>query len=113
MFRASKTLKLVHADHRGPITPTSAGNKYFLLLVDDYSRWMWVLIATHRGGEFSSKEFVKFFEDEGIDRLLSAPYTPKQNVVVERRNCTVMATIHVKMYCTCEDCSCRSTPKEA
>ena len=43
VFRAQKPLQLVHADLCGPITPTSVGgSKYFLLLVDDFSRWMWV-----------------------------------------------------------------------
>uniref|UniRef100_A0A8R7VB64 GAG-pre-integrase domain-containing protein n=1 Tax=Triticum urartu TaxID=4572 RepID=A0A8R7VB64_TRIUA len=38
-FRASKALKLVHGDLCGPITPaTPAGNRYFLLVVDDFSR---------------------------------------------------------------------------
>jgi hypothetical protein len=36
-------LELVHGDLCGPISPaTPAGNRYFLLLVDDYSRFMWV-----------------------------------------------------------------------
>jgi hypothetical protein len=35
------TLKLVHGDLCGPISPaTSRGNKYFVLLVDDLSRYM-------------------------------------------------------------------------
>jgi hypothetical protein len=39
------TLKLVHGDLCGPISPaTSRGNKYFLLLVDDLSRYMWVAV---------------------------------------------------------------------
>ncbi|KAG6521698.1 hypothetical protein ZIOFF_018823 [Zingiber officinale] len=44
-----------------------------------------------RGGEFLSTEFTQFCENEGIERHLTAPYTPQQNGVVEHRNRTVMA----------------------
>ncbi|KAL8116816.1 hypothetical protein AgCh_023110 [Apium graveolens] len=40
-FKAAKKLELIHGDLCGPISPpTTAGNRYFLLLVDDYSRKM-------------------------------------------------------------------------
>ena len=43
MYRVEHVLDLIHADLCGPISPpTRSGNKYFLLLVDDYSRIMWV-----------------------------------------------------------------------
>ena len=39
-WRAQKKPELVHVDLCGPITPSTAGgNKYFMLLIDDYSRW--------------------------------------------------------------------------
>jgi transposase InsO family protein len=43
-----------------------------------------------RGGEFTSKEFASHCEDHGIKHFLTAPYTPQQNGVVERRNQTVV-----------------------
>ena len=44
-FRADKPLALVHADLCGPISPpTPAGNRYFLLVADDYSRYMWLVL---------------------------------------------------------------------
>ncbi|KAJ0621560.1 putative RNA-directed DNA polymerase [Helianthus annuus] len=119
-WRASKPLELVHADLCGPITPqTIGGNRFFMLIVDDYCRFMWVyflktkdeafsnfkkfkvkaeknnkykvgMLRTDRGGEFTSKEFNQYCEDQGIERQLTAPYTPQQNGVVERRNRTVM-----------------------
>ncbi|GKD70838.1 ribonuclease H-like domain, reverse transcriptase, RNA-dependent DNA polymerase, partial [Tanacetum coccineum] len=40
---STRRLELVHGDLCGPISPlTPAGNRYFLLLVDDYTRVMWV-----------------------------------------------------------------------
>ncbi|GJZ91527.1 zinc finger, CCHC-type containing protein [Tanacetum coccineum] len=119
-WRASKPLELLHADLCGPITPQSTGgNRYFLLIVDDWCRYMWVYflrskdealakfkifkaqvemetehkvkaLRTDRGGEFNSHAFVKFCQEEGIQRQTTAPYTPQQNGVVERRNRTVV-----------------------
>ena len=44
-FRAARLLDLVHGDICGPITlATPGGRRYFLLLVDDRSRYMWVVL---------------------------------------------------------------------
>jgi hypothetical protein len=43
--RATRPLELLHGDLCGPINPaTPRGNRYFLLLVDDYNRYMWVCL---------------------------------------------------------------------
>ena len=47
-------------------------------------------MRSDRGGEFLSKEFNKFCEDNGIRRFLTAPYSPQQNGVVERKNRTIL-----------------------
>jgi transposase InsO family protein len=121
-FRATERLELIHADLCGPITPaTPGGKRYFLLMVDDLSRYMWLVLLstkdeaeaairrikaaaevqsgctlrtlrTDRGGEFTSRSFEEFCADTGVQRHLSAPYTPQHNGVVERRNQTVVAT---------------------
>ena len=121
-FRAKQCLELVHGDLCGPIAPaTPRGNKYFLLLVDDLSRYMWLAVIpskdraaaeikeiqaraegesglklkalrTDRGGEFTAAEFAEYCAAEGVHRQHTAPYSPQQNGVVERRNGTVMAT---------------------
>lgn len=120
MYRASTPLELIHADLCGPITPsTPAKKKYAFVLIDDHSRYMWtVLLAekseafekfkrfkllaeqetqsklktlrTDRGGEFTSHEFQAYCEKHGIKRHLTAPYSPQQNGVVERRNRTLL-----------------------
>jgi transposase InsO family protein len=119
-YRAQGVLDLVHGDLCGPITPaTTSGNKYFLLIVDDFSRYMWLEVLrskdeafryfkkikalaesdrgvrlrafrTDRGGEFNSTEFTRFCEEQGVRRNTTAPYSPQQNGVVERRNQTVV-----------------------
>lgn len=120
-FTAKNVLELIHGDLCGPITPTTlAGNIYFLLLVDDHSRVMWVYIVkakdealdafkkfravaekgsinkiqvlrTDKGGEFCSRNFMSYCEETGILRNYTTPYSPQQNGVVECRNRTVVA----------------------
>jgi hypothetical protein len=44
-FRATTPLQLVHGDLCGPISPeTQGGRCYFLLLVDDHNRMMWLTL---------------------------------------------------------------------
>lgn len=119
-WRASNLLELVHADVYGPMPTTSfGGSKYFLLLTDDYTRMSWVFflkskgevfanfktfkakvenqngfhiktLRTDNGGEFVLEEFNRFFDEHGIHRELTTPYTPEQNDVSERKNRTVV-----------------------
>jgi hypothetical protein len=95
-YRAELRLELVHGNLCGPISPaTPRGNKYFLLLVDDLSRYMWVAaipskdreaaaikdiqaraegesdlklkaLRTDRGGEFTATKFVDYCAAEGV-----------------------------------------------
>jgi hypothetical protein len=44
------------------------------------------------GGEFTVTHFHEYFAELGVRRELTAPYTPQQNGVVERRNQTVVRT---------------------
>jgi hypothetical protein len=119
-FRAEHGLELVHTDLCGPITPASpSGEQYFLLVVDDHSRFMWLELLrckseaferfkkvqrmaeaegrcklrafrSDRGGEFNSTEFMKYCEELGVKHYTTAPYSPQQNGVVERRNQSVV-----------------------
>ena len=47
-------------------------------------------LRSYNGGEFVSKEFNKYCDDNGIKRHFSVTETPQQNGVVERKNRTVM-----------------------
>jgi transposase InsO family protein len=105
-YRAEHGLDLVHTDLCGPITPASPGGKqYFLLVVDDHNRYMWLeLLKTKdeafqrfkkiqamaeaekncklrafrsdRGGEFNSTEFREYCEENGIKHHTTAPCSP-------------------------------------
>ena len=48
IFRANKLLDLVHMDLCGPIKPSTLGGKsYFLLIIDDFSRYMWIFLLAY------------------------------------------------------------------
>jgi transposase InsO family protein len=124
-YRTAAALDLVHRDLCGLITPsTPGGRRYFLLLVDDATHYMWLklltaksdavaaikeikaatelkagcllrVLRTDNGGEFTTKEFMAYCANEGIQCHFSAPCTPQQNGVVERRNQTVLGAARV------------------
>ena len=48
-YHATDALELVHDDLYGPITPATNDERwYFLLLMDDYSRYMWLQLLTSK-----------------------------------------------------------------
>jgi Integrase core domain/GAG-pre-integrase domain len=119
-LRATQLLELVHTDLCGPMDTSSlGGSMYFLLFIDDFSRMNWVYflqtkgeafkcfkkfkgmvetqsgmkikkIRSDRGGEYQSNEFKQFCENEGIIHQLTLPYTPQQNMIVKRKNKTIV-----------------------
>ncbi|WVZ63124.1 hypothetical protein U9M48_012783 [Paspalum notatum var. saurae] len=50
------------------------------------------VLRTDNGREFTATEFAEHCVAEGIVPHFSTPYSPQQNVVVECRNQTVVAT---------------------
>ena len=46
-------------------------------------------IRSDQGGEFTCDEFKSLCDKSGIKKHLTAPYTPQQNGVVERKNTTI------------------------
>ncbi|XP_022891768.1 uncharacterized protein LOC111406611 [Olea europaea var. sylvestris] len=82
--RAKKPLELVHSDVCGPIDPSSLDkSNYFVLFIDDF-------LGSDRGGEFTSKKFEKYCEENEIRRPLTVPYSPQQNGVAERKNRSIL-----------------------
>jgi hypothetical protein len=58
-YRAVSKLQLVHTDVCGPMHNESLnGSKYFLLFIDDFSRYCWVYFLKSKADVFA--EFVKF-----------------------------------------------------
>jgi transposase InsO family protein len=109
----------VHTDLVGPTTTKGLkGEKYFVLLVDDYTRMTTVCflkneseafenfniykemvenemdsrikcLRSDNGGEFTSKKFMDYCSSHGMKRQFSIARTPQQNGVVERKNMIV------------------------
>ncbi|CAM8888782.1 unnamed protein product [Rhodiola kirilowii] len=107
---------LVHCDVWGPFhEPTHTGAKYFLTIVDDFSRAVWAFLMQQKseaagmiidffamvhtqfgkvvkvlrsdnGGEFFSDVLIKFLQTKGCVHQSSCPHTPQQNGVVERKH---------------------------
>jgi hypothetical protein len=104
----------------GPAHVRSSGGKwYVLVVVDDYSRYVWVFfleeegemfgfvrdlvlrlrnerhgdairaIHSENGSKFGNSCFETFCHDLGLEDQFSSPYTPPQNGVVERKNGTL------------------------
>jgi hypothetical protein len=114
--KVTAPFQLVHADLWGPAPSVSLnGFRFYLVLVDEYTKFTWVYLLTHKsdtfnifkqfialvktqfkqsvqlfrtdcGGEFTSTEFNTFCANHGIIHQLSCPHTPQQNGVAERKH---------------------------
>ena len=119
VISTKKPLELVHIDLCGPMRTKSLNHsRYMSVIVDVYSRYTWTaflkskdetfrefeapmkktksklghqLISMHsdNGTEFENSDFTEFCANNGISHNFSAPRTPQQNGVVERKNRTL------------------------
>ncbi|GJU75339.1 retrovirus-related pol polyprotein from transposon TNT 1-94 [Tanacetum coccineum] len=115
-----EVLNTLHMDLCGPMrVQTINGNKYILVIVDDYSRFTWVkflrskdetpefvikflkqiqvglnktvrYIRTDNGTKFVNQVLTEYYESVDIFYQKSVPRTPQQNGVVERQNRTLV-----------------------
>ncbi|CAN0824684.1 Retrovirus-related Pol polyprotein from transposon TNT 1-94 [Linum grandiflorum] len=111
---SSRPFELIYSDVWGPSPNFSLnGNRYFVLFVDDCTKYVWVYFLSHKsqvsdtfqrfhkmvvtqfsttiralqsdgGGEY--KALAPYLTSQGIQHRISCPYTPEQNGAVERRN---------------------------
>ena len=116
--RSSEPLELIHSDICDlKFIQTRGGKKYFLALIDDCTRYCYVyllrskdealemfqhfknevenqldrkikVIRSDRGGEYEAP-FSDFCSQHGIIHQTTAPYSPQQNGVAERKNRTL------------------------
>ncbi|KAI3494583.1 hypothetical protein L1887_40715 [Cichorium endivia] len=115
-IKSKATFELIHCDIWGGYRIRSYTNaNYFLTVVDDYSRAVWVFLIKHKsdasqclidfhkmikvqseknvkrircdnGGEFTSNLMRDFYSKEGILLETTYPHTPQQNGMVERKH---------------------------
>jgi len=122
--RISQLLELVHFDIceiNGMLT--RGGKRYFITFIDDYSRFTYVyllrtkdeafgkfkkivenqkerqikVLRSDRGGEYFSKEFSTFYEENRIIHQMIAPYTPQHNGLPERKNMTLVDMVNAML----------------
>jgi hypothetical protein len=109
-------LHVLHADLWGPAPIQSYnGFRYYLVIVDDYTKFCWVyllknksdtfttfqqfkamaekhynssihFLRTDYGGEFTSTAFNSYCANSGIIHHLTCPHTPQQNGAAERKH---------------------------
>ncbi|KAM1069966.1 hypothetical protein ACFX15_001756 [Malus domestica] len=120
---STHSLQLLHCDIWGPASITSpSGFKYYLLLVDDYSRYSWLfplkaksdaystfvvfkqyvenllgnkitVVHSDSGGEFIGAKFESFLRTHGILHRFTCPHTPEQNGCAERKHRHIVETV--------------------
>lgn len=112
--KATSLLELVHCDLFGPMSEVSLqGNRYGLILVDDFSRMIFVyflaskadvkekfksfqsfverqtgakikIVRTDNGTEFVNQDLSSHFSSCGIVHQTTVPHSPQQNGIAER-----------------------------
>ncbi|GAA0149903.1 hypothetical protein LIER_08960 [Lithospermum erythrorhizon] len=128
LVTTTRILELLHMDLMGPVQVESiGGKKYIYVCVDDYSRYTWVeflreksdafdvfknlatqiqrekalpiiRIRSDHGKEFENLKFDDYCKQEGIKHEFSAPITPQQNGIVERKNRTIQEMARVMLH---------------
>ena len=122
IMTTSQPFELLHMDLFGPThysTLTTTACLYGFVIVDDYSRYIWVHIILYKtevqdvfrrfanramnnygmkikhirsdnGTKFKNTGLDLYLDTMGITHEFSAPYTPQQNGIVERKNRTLI-----------------------
>jgi transposase InsO family protein len=116
LMTTSRPLELLHMDLLGPVAYLYfGGSKYGLVIVDGFSSFTWVFflqdksetqstlkwflrraqneielkvkkIRSDNGSKFKNLQVEEYLEEGSIKYYFSAPYTPQQMGVVERKN---------------------------
>ena len=111
LIKATQPFERINIDFKGPL-PTNNGNKYFLMVVDEYSRFPFVFpcpdvstntvikcltslfslvgmpayVHSDRGASFMSRELREFLSSKGVASSRTTSYNPEGNGQAERCN---------------------------
>ena len=72
--------------------------KKFKALVEKQKGCSIKTTRSDKGDEYTSREFEEYCKNEGIQKQLTAGYTPQQNGVSERRNRTIVEMARSSAY---------------
>lgn len=126
--RQTQPLSLIHSDVWGPTPILSCqGFKFYVLFVDDFSRYSWVFPIQHKsdvfqifvnfrtqierftsqnikilrtdgGSEYLNSTFKNYLTKHGITHQISCPYTLEQNGLAERKHRHIIETTHPLLH---------------
>ena len=111
LIKATQPFERFNVDFKGPL-PTNNGNKYFLMVVDEYSRFPFVFpcsdvstntvvkcltslfslvrmpayVHSDRGASFMSRELCEFLSSKGVASSRTTSYNPEGDGQAERCN---------------------------
>lgn len=119
IIKTNHILELIHMDVCGPMSASLGGARYFLVMIDDFSRKVFITFLSEKsavvdafrsfkalvenqtgrkigrlrsdnGTEFVNNEMKSICAKAGIIHETTVPYTPQQNGVSERMNRTLV-----------------------
>jgi hypothetical protein len=125
--RAKFVLVRIHSDLGGPLVVSIDGKRYYILIIDDYSRFtvvetlaakseacaklkayynFWTQhkrlpilhLRCDNGGEYTSLELKTFLASHGVKVEYTVPYSPQQNGVSERMNRTIIECVRSNLH---------------
>ena len=118
---------LVHSDIWGPApTPSMGGSRYFVLFIDDYSRYTWIFMMKNRhelpqiyinfakmiktqfsktikvfrrdnAMEYRDSKLLSFLGEQGTLSEFSCPYTSQQNGRAERKHRHILDSVRAML----------------
>jgi hypothetical protein len=128
--RATHAFDVIHTDVVGPIKPIGKnGHRWAVFYTDDATRARWVRTFKYKreayystiafvlfvkvqysvdikmfrldgGSEYRGQKLLNFLQGRGIRLELLVPYTPEQNRVSKRSNCTIFEKLWSILYNT-------------
>ncbi len=128
-YMCGAPLDRIHLDVLGPLPESKNGNKYILVIIDQFTKWVEAYAIPHQGSELVARKLVMDFittfgvplelhTDQGsnfqsvlfrevcrllnISRTRTTPYHPSSNGQVERFNRTLLQM--VRCYLTEGQC---------
>jgi transposase InsO family protein len=124
---SASSFDLVHSDIWGPApTPTMGGSRYFVLFIDDYSRFTWIFMMKNRhelaqiyinfakmiktqfsktikvfrrdnAMEYRDSKILSFLGEQGTVSEFSCPYTSQQNGRAERKHRHILDSVRAML----------------